>query len=64
MTGGYTLGFRSESVNAMNVGGGANYWLSDTLGLRLELRDHLPVIDGGVHDDHLWGLRLGFTWRR
>ncbi len=39
-------------------------WLSDTLGLRLELRDHLPVIDGGVHDDHLWGLRIGFTWRR
>ena len=38
-------------------------WLSDTLGLRLEVRDHLLVIDGGVHDDHLWGLRIGFTWR-
>ena len=34
----------------MNIGGGANYWLSDTLGLRFELRDHLPVIDGGVRD--------------
>jgi hypothetical protein len=64
VTGGYTLGFRSERVNAMNIGGGANYWLSDTLGLRIELRDHLPVIDGGVRDDHLWGLRIGFTWRR
>jgi len=64
VTGGYTLGFRSERVNAINVGGGANYWLSDTLGLRIELRDHLPVIDGGVRDDHLWGLRIGFTWRR
>jgi hypothetical protein len=64
VTGGYTLGFRSESANAMNIGGGANYWLSDTLGLRFELRDHLPVIDGGVSDEHLWGMRIGFTWRR
>jgi hypothetical protein len=24
--------------------------------LRIELCDHLPVIDGGVRDDHLWGL--------
>jgi hypothetical protein len=53
------LGFRSESVNAMNIGVGANYWMSDTLGLRFEVRDHLPVYDGAVRDDHLWGLRIG-----
>jgi hypothetical protein len=64
VTGGYTLGFRSETVNAMNIGVGANYWMSDTLGLRFEMRDHLPVYDGAVRDDHLWGLRIGFTWRR
>jgi hypothetical protein len=64
VTGGYTLGFRSQTANAVNIGGGANYWLTDTLGLRFELRDHMPVYGGGVSDEHLWGLRIGFTWRR
>jgi hypothetical protein len=64
VTGGYTLGFRSQAVNAMNIGGGANYWISETLGLRFELRDHLPVLGGGVRDEHLWGVRMGLTWRR
>ena len=54
----------SQPGNAVNIGGGANYWLSDTMGLRFELRDHMPVYEGGVQDEHLWGLRMGFTWRR
>lgn len=64
VTGGYTLLFRSETMNAVNLGGGANFWTSDAFALRVELRDHLPVVDGAVRDDHLWGLRVGFTWRR
>jgi hypothetical protein len=63
VTGGYTLGFRGQSVNAINIGGGANYWLTDRLGLRFEVRDHLPVVDG-IRDEHLWGVRFGVTWRR
>jgi hypothetical protein len=63
VTGGYSLGFRSQSVNAVNVGAGVNYWLSEGVALRLELRDHIPI-ENGLRDEHLWGARVGFTWRR
>ena len=64
VTGGYSLAFRSETFNAINIGGGVNYWLSNTKGLRFELRDHMPFWGGDVADEHLWGIRIGFTWRR
>lgn len=64
VTGGYSLGFRSSTINAVNFGAGLNFWLSDRTAVRVELRDHLPVIDGGVRDEHLWGVRMGFSWAR
>ena len=63
VTGGYSLAFRGETANAVNIGAGLTYWLSDGLGLRMEVRDHLPVEDG-IRDYHLWGARFGVTWRR
>jgi hypothetical protein len=40
-TGGYSRFFASGvGANAMNLGGGMNYWLSEGLGLRFDLRDY------------------------
>lgn len=63
VSGGYSLAFRSAIGHGLNVGGGVNYWFSDGVALRIELRDHLPVSDRGIADAHLWGVRVGFTWR-
>jgi opacity protein-like surface antigen len=63
VTGGYSLAFRDETANAINVGGGVNYWLTDGVALRVEFRDHIPF-EEGLSDLHVWGARVGFTWRR
>jgi hypothetical protein len=63
VTGGYSLAFRSSVGHALNLGAGANYWLSEGVALRLELRDHVPL-HGGIRDEHFWGARIGFTWAR
>lgn len=63
VTGGYTLWFRQGSASGVNVGGGVNYWLRDGLGLRAELRDHIPLGDYRSRP-HVWGARVGFTWVR
>jgi len=60
VTGGYSLIFRSGSVNAMNIGGGANYWFNNKVALRLELRDHFSP---SHMDDHLVAGRIGFSFR-
>jgi hypothetical protein len=59
VTGGYSLFFREGTANAVNFGGGVNYWFKDRLGLRVEVRDHvLPE-----YRTHYWGVRLGLSFR-
>ena len=60
VTGGYSLAFRSSTANAMNFGGGIHYWLSNRLGLRLEIRDYI-IPD--IWDMHAWQGRVGLEFR-
>jgi hypothetical protein len=62
VTGGYTLAFRSGTLNFGNVGGGANVWLKERLGLRVEFRDHVHA-SSRVANLHYWGLRIGIAFR-
>jgi hypothetical protein len=62
VTGGYTLGFRSGTLNFGNFGGGLNYWFGERLGLRTEFRDHVHVSDR-VPNLHYWGIRVGLAFR-
>ena len=41
VTGGYSLAFRQGHINLVNFGGGVNCWISNRIGIRLELRDHV-----------------------
>ena len=56
---GYTLLFRSGTRNALNYGGGLNYWFSREIALRGEFRDH--TYDAGPRV-HFWGVRLGVSF--
>lgn len=60
ITGGYTLAFRSGTLNAVNFGGGLHYWFSNKVGLRFEFRDHVSPTAGNVH---IWQGRVGFAFR-
>jgi hypothetical protein len=60
VTGGYTLLFRYGHANLFNVGGGLNYWLRRSLGLRMELRDQVQTGDGAAI--HWWGFRFGLVF--
>jgi hypothetical protein len=62
VTGGYSLGFRSGTLNFGNFGGGLNYWFRERLGLRFEVRDHLHISDRAPNL-HYWGLRVGLAFR-
>ena len=42
VTAGYTLGFRARTRNYFNWGGGATYWFSRRVGMRVEVRDLRP----------------------
>jgi hypothetical protein len=61
VTGGYTLAFRSGTLNMGNYGAGLNYWLGDHLGVRAEFRDHVHVNRGA--NLHFWGVRFGVAFR-
>lgn len=61
ITAGYTLVFRSDTANLFNFGGGANYWFSQRLGLRVEARDQVWRNCCGTA--HYWGVRLGLAFR-
>jgi hypothetical protein len=41
VTGGYSLGFRSQTAHFGNIGAGLTTWLSPGTGLRLEFRDNI-----------------------
>jgi hypothetical protein len=60
VTGGYTLFFRSGTANGVNIGGGANWWFRERLGLKLEFRDNIGT---GNFDVHFWNFRAGLTFR-
>ena len=40
VTGGYALAFRGGAANLVNFGGGATYWFSQRLGVRIEARNY------------------------
>ena len=60
VTGGYSLFFRSSTGNAVNFGGGVNYWFREHAGIRAEFRDHVLTVDRNLH---YFGFRIGFTFR-
>jgi hypothetical protein len=62
VTGGYSLGFRSATLNFGNFGGGVNYWFRDGLGLRVEFRDHVHAASR-ANALHYWGVRFGLAFR-
>jgi hypothetical protein len=49
ITGGYSLLFRGDVLNAVNFGGGLNYWFSDKAGLRFEFRDYVQPQHWDAH---------------
>jgi hypothetical protein len=63
VTGGYSLAFRSSSLNLVNLGGGFNYWLREGMALRIEVRDHFRLASRHGYSPHLWSIRVGATWR-
>jgi hypothetical protein len=64
LTLGYSLGFRSGTVNGFNVGGGINYWFTNSIGVVLEFRDHaFDVSRRSAHFDHFYEFRFGWTFR-
>jgi hypothetical protein len=60
VTSGYSILFRSSAVNSVNIGGGANWWFKERIGLRLELRDHIPLRFESIH---FFGVRIGLAFR-
>jgi len=57
---GYTLGFRSGVGHFFHYGGGATYWFSRRVGVRLELRDLRWFESPRAH---LWMVRFGAAFR-
>ena len=60
VTSGYSMLIRGSAINSINIGGGANWWFKDRIGLRLELRDHVPLRFESVH---FFGVRIGLAFR-
>jgi hypothetical protein len=61
VAGGYSFAFqRSGHANAVNYGGGVNWWVRERYGLRLELRDQFLT---AYTDLHYVGFRIGFAFR-
>jgi len=61
VTGGYSLAFRNGTANLWNAGGGADYWATKRVGLRVEIRDHILPQFG--ESTHFWGPRVGIVIR-
>jgi len=60
LVGGYSLLFRSDFANAVNFGGGIDYWFRKKLGMRFEFRDHFSP---HYLDDHIIQGRIGVVFR-
>jgi hypothetical protein len=61
LTGGYSLFFRSATLNGFNFGGGVNYWFRENMALRFEVRDN--VMSPSRNATHFVGFRVGLTFR-
>lgn len=61
VSGGYTGLFRSGYLNAGNYGGGVNYWVSPSTGVKIEFRDHVASAFG--RNVHYWAFRVGINFR-
>ena len=48
------------AIGTIAVGGGLNYWTSPRVGLRLEFKDNIGMVDNGFH---MPGFRIGITLR-
>jgi hypothetical protein len=60
LTGGYSLIGGDGNRSLVNVGGGANWWIRNRTGIRLEFRDHVYA-DGS--NRHILEGRIGFAFR-
>ncbi len=60
VTGGYSLAFRQGVANAINFGGGLNYWFGSRKALLLEVRDYLSPQEGDIH---MLTCRIGLSFR-
>jgi hypothetical protein len=56
----HEAGLDPGQANAVNFGGGLNYWFRPRLGLKLEFRDHLQLKRGP--NASYWSFRLGLTF--
>ena len=67
VTAGYSIGIFGGGIDHgwFNFGGGANFWLREGLGLRLEFRDLVEPNSGIADDprDHFPAFRIGLVWR-
>ena len=61
VTAGYSLLFRKSTANGFNFGGGADYWFSDKVGLKVEFRDH--ILTQCRDNCHASQVRAGFSFR-
>ena len=64
LTSGYTLFFRSDSLNLFNVGGRVDYWCRERVGQRFEFRDHVhPESSCGRGAAHFLGFHILWAFR-
>jgi hypothetical protein len=49
ITGGYSLAFRSGTINLVHYGGGLNHWFSSCCGIRFEVRNHTQLRSAEYH---------------
>ncbi len=63
LSGGYSLGFREGHFNALNLGGGANFWMTRKMGLRMELRDVIHPETNTMEGFQYVNVRIGLTFR-
>jgi hypothetical protein len=61
LTGGYSLIVGGDGVgNAVNVGGGLQWWFKNHIGMRFEVRDHVYPAAPGFRTV---GIRIGLAFR-
>jgi hypothetical protein len=61
VAGGVGVLTRGGSAFVWNIGGGVNYWFSNHVGLRIDVRDHIWPTEGT--NLHLAGVRFGLAFR-
>ena len=61
VTAGYSLLFRTDTLNAYNFGGGIDYWFANRYGLKVEFRDH--ILTDCSYDCHAYQIRTGLSFR-